>query len=189
MDDVLEDDPEQVGSSRDGHQGSRTPRLASPHPGDRDRGRRKGRFTLAAVSNAFMDAVRSSSPILTRSRERSRDDFGSVARGRTTEKRLIENVVSPRASLHQDVEVEGSRSRAKHPKENLLDKVGEILRLDTAEHKESGRDWKEFKKGSFQRALTQLCVVEALQQVYTIIRYPSRSPATLRQRCSATLVP
>ncbi|KAF9451533.1 hypothetical protein P691DRAFT_699236 [Macrolepiota fuliginosa MF-IS2] len=147
--DILEHEPDRAGYSQNARQNPYTPRQISSYPEDRDRGRRNGRFTFAAVSNAFMDVVRSGSPIITRSRERSRDDVGSVARGRTMGKKLVEDITAPQSPLHKDHEVEGSTSRAKQAKDNFLDKVGEILRLDVTEHKENGKLWKEFKKGVY----------------------------------------
>lgn len=135
-------------SSQNIHRGSQTPPKAFAHPDDhdRDRGRRKhhGRFSLANVSHALMDVMRSGTPMVARSRESSRDGRGNIARGRTTEKRPLENVASPSTDLP---EAERSRTRTRHQKEHLLDKVGEMLKLDVAEHKDPGRDWKEFKKG------------------------------------------
>ncbi|KXN87481.1 Arrestin-related trafficking adapter 3 [Leucoagaricus sp. SymC.cos] len=155
-DDIPEDMPEQIGYSRNVYRGSHTPRQNSPLPpteSDRDRGRRNrsiGRFTLANVSHVLMDAVRATSPMLARSRERSKDDRGSVVRGRTMDKKSNVELASPRAFQQ---EAEGSNTRGKTSKDHhLFDKFGEILKLDVTEskeHKDVGRDWKEFKKGVY----------------------------------------
>ncbi|XP_006461271.1 hypothetical protein AGABI2DRAFT_185545 [Agaricus bisporus var. bisporus H97] len=127
------------------HHGSHTPRTGSPHPDDHEiRGRRKhhSRFTLSSVSHVIRDAM----PILTRSRESSRDrGHGFGARGRTLEMSTREHFAN---SNSQPTELDNTRAKTKHHKEHLLNKVGEMLRLD-AEHKTEDRDWKEFKKGVY----------------------------------------
>lgn len=86
-------------------------------------------------------------PILTRSRESSRDrGHGFGARGRTLEMSTREHFAN---SNSHPTELDNTRAKTKHHKEHLLNKVGEMLRLD-AEHKTEDRDWKEFKKGQLQ---------------------------------------
>lgn len=129
--------------SHDIPRGSRTSRQSSPHTRDRDRERHKSLFTLSGVSHALMDVVRSSSPMIARSRSHDRGgDLGNDARGRTAAKIPIGNPASPLGpSLRQ---ARTSRSRPKPG--DLLERVEEILRT---EHKESGQGWKEFKKGEY----------------------------------------
>ncbi|KAF5355180.1 hypothetical protein D9756_005473 [Leucocoprinus leucothites] len=120
----------------------------SPPPSDHDRGRRN-RFSFANVSYALMDVVRSTSPMLARSRERSRDSRGSVARGRTMDKKPNVEAAGPLAS--QGSGAEGSTTKTRGSKEHhLLDKFGNMLHFDEHKaHKDAGRDWKEFKKGVY----------------------------------------
>ncbi|KAJ3565551.1 hypothetical protein NP233_g7559 [Leucocoprinus birnbaumii] len=149
MDGVPEDDipedsvsvSEQPGYSRNVYRDSHTPRPRSPlPPSDYDRGRRN-RFSLANVSQTLMDVVRSTS-----GRSKSRDDRGSVARGRSTDKKRNVEILSP----FQGIEREGSTSGAKSSRDHhLFDKFGEMLRSDDKTQKDAGRDWKEFKKGVY----------------------------------------
>ena len=131
---------EQAGSPRNVNRGSLTPRSFPLLPSDHDRGR-LNRFKLASVSQALMDVV---SPKLPRSRQFSRDDHGSVVRGRTRDRRY--NTEPPAL---QATEAEGRAPRPKGLKEHhIFDRFGEILHLDDPKvHKDAGRGWKEFKKG------------------------------------------
>lgn len=108
------------------------PQTPSSPPGTDDkRGRRHSRFSLAAVSNSFLDAVKDrvrSSSREGRSREGSGSREVSRDRGRTLEPRADgagkENVGKEKAST-----------------------FSKILKLDGGDDKQSGDGWKEFKKG------------------------------------------
>jgi hypothetical protein len=143
MDGVSEAIRRHTESSQGAHNGNHTPRTVSPHLDDHEivRGRRKhhSRFTLSNVSHAIRDAM----PILTRSRESSRDR-GHGARGRTLDIRPLEPILNS-TSHHNDQD--NGKSKAKHHNTHLLNKVGEMLKHDNAEHKTEASDWKEFKKG------------------------------------------
>ncbi|KAJ8457284.1 hypothetical protein ONZ45_g18372 [Pleurotus djamor] len=87
------------------------------------RGRKHHRFSLASI----IDAVRPSSP---RSRERHHEREPS--RGRSV-----------------DVSTNGT-AKATSRERPTLGKLGDIIKLDSAEDKKEGRDgWKEFKKGTY----------------------------------------
>lgn len=131
VDDIPESEPTY-------HQLLSTSSPPSP-PNDDRRGRRSSRFSITAVSNVILDAVkervRSSSPRMrteraaTISRERrndqSRDSWTNSSRGRT---------LDPKDNEHRH-------------KGSTFGKFGEFLKLD-ADDKESGHGWKEFKKGA-----------------------------------------
>lgn len=134
VDDVPEYEPPQL-------QLPSTPPPSSPTTSTDDRrGRRHSRFSISAVSNVILDAVkervRSSSPQArikrdaTASRERgidrSRDSRATSSRGRTLEPR---------------------KDNEHNQKGSTFSKFGDLLKLDT-DDKESGDGWKEFKKGA-----------------------------------------
>ncbi|CAA7260536.1 unnamed protein product [Cyclocybe aegerita] len=142
-----------------------SPPARAPNPST-ERGRRGSRFSFSAVSNIFMDAVRTTSPRtskLGQSRERGREPSAdgsprgaggsrsargragaSQQRGRTMERGLA----SP---LEMDIEAEeadAESSRVREPKERGRG-IGKILKDWEKEHLHHKEGWKEFKKGTY----------------------------------------
>lgn len=118
-----------------------SPTIGSNH----ERGRKGSRFSFAAVSNIFMDAVR---PKVSASKERgligAREpsvDGNSVhhhRRGRTMER-------GPAMDLHESPEEENEESRVRSSTERGRHVLGRILK--DIDHKPRSDGWKEFKKG------------------------------------------
>ncbi|ETW74835.1 hypothetical protein HETIRDRAFT_482638 [Heterobasidion irregulare TC 32-1] len=110
-----------------------------------DRGRKVARFSLSAVSNVILDAVkervRSSSP---RTFDRGASvDQREASRGRTFDKGK---------GKEKEKEKESTWSHLYHTKEKTttaFGKVGEVLGLDLEEHKEFGDGWREYKAGTY----------------------------------------
>ncbi|KAK0241334.1 hypothetical protein EDD85DRAFT_764391 [Armillaria nabsnona] len=129
----------------------RVPSLSDMRSPSESRGRRKASgFSLASVSNAIMDVVRSSSP-------RNRRPFGAGSRSTERDFHLDENSsrgrtrekVKPSLTANDD-SVERSRSRQKGwSKERLtLGVIGDILKPD-ANDRIDGERWREFKAGTY----------------------------------------
>ncbi|KAH9485509.1 Arrestin-related trafficking adapter 3 [Psilocybe cubensis] len=120
-----------------------SPTIGSNH----ERGRKGSRFSFAAVSNIFMDAVR---PKLSTSKERglagpreSSVDGNSLhhhRRGRTMERECA-------TDLHEDLTEENEGSRGRGSTERGRHVLGRILK--DMEHKPRSDGWKEFKKGTY----------------------------------------
>ncbi|KAK0494848.1 hypothetical protein EDD18DRAFT_285973 [Armillaria luteobubalina] len=126
----------------------RVPSLSDMRSPSESRGRRKvSGFSLALVSNAIMDVVRSSSPRNRRpfgagSRSTERDFHLDESRGRTREK------AKPSLTA-DDGSVERSRSRQHGwSKERLTGVIGDILKPD-ADDRIDGERWREFKAGTY----------------------------------------
>jgi hypothetical protein len=152
MNDVSENDMEEHHYPRSVWRGSPNAQQASPllsdHDHDRDR-RKHHRFSLANVSHALRDVVRSKPQSLARSREHSREDGG---RGRTRDKKPFLEVTSPAVLQSGSPLLGNSKSLKEH---YLFDKLGGVLKYDQVERKDGGQAWKEFKKGQpFGTALT-----------------------------------
>ncbi|PFH52148.1 hypothetical protein AMATHDRAFT_190088 [Amanita thiersii Skay4041] len=111
----------------------------SPSPSQRPdssrerRGRSGTRFSLASMSNALMHAMRPGTPLTPR---HSTEDARISQRGRTLEKS---------SATMQDPT---SHERGHSKERSTLNKFSEILRGDH-DHKDSGSNWKEFKKGTY----------------------------------------
>ncbi|KAI0311490.1 hypothetical protein OF83DRAFT_755726 [Amylostereum chailletii] len=102
------------------------------------RGRGTSRFSLTAVSNSILDAVK----------ERMRSNSPTVERGRSAGRILS---ASDEGHVQPVKENDNSRSHRHlpHPHPSALTKVGEKLGMDVEDHKEFGDGWKEFKKGIY----------------------------------------
>lgn len=108
---------------------------------DRDRGRRRSRFSLATVSNAFLEAVKE------RVRSNSPDGDGHSTPG----DRSPAFGVSREPSLERirEVPTRTVESTKAEKRKSALDKLTGAFRHDGEEtpHKTSGEGWKEFRKG------------------------------------------
>ncbi|KAG6920198.1 hypothetical protein DXG01_004967 [Tephrocybe rancida] len=103
----------------------------------RGRAGSRSRFTLSSVSNALMDAVRSSSPRAANSPSReSVVDDERARRGRTKEKTIYVPISTP-TIMH-----------APSKERSTLSKIGDILKLDN-DYSVGETNWKEFKKGTY----------------------------------------
>ncbi len=159
----------------------RVPSLSDMRSPSESRGRRKASgFSLASVSNAIMDVVRSSSP-------RNRRPFGAGSRSTERDFHLDENSsrgrtrekAKPSLTTNDD-SVERSRSRQKGwSKDRLtLGVIGDILKPD-ADDRIDGERWREFKAGNFflvhltEHILNPQC---EYAQVHIPTRYHSRYP-------------
>ncbi len=137
---------------------------------DRDRGRRRSRFSLATVSNAFLEAVKE------RVRSNSPEGEGSSA----PDERSPAAGVSREPSLERIAEgpARGVESSKADKRKSALEKLTGAFRLDTEEtaHKTSGEGWKEFRKGrevmKFGSSDTDITFVFRNLHVSDFIRHP-----------------
>lgn len=122
------------------------------------RGRRTARFSLAAVSNSILDAVkervRSRSPMVERADDRSK------SRGRINDKGKDKEVTKDHGKEKgKDKEKDGAWHFLEH-------KVGEVFHGE--DHKEYGDGWREFKKGDRYISLVVISLTDGFS---TPIRY------------------
>ncbi|KAF8633417.1 hypothetical protein AX17_004588 [Amanita inopinata Kibby_2008] len=124
-------DAESNANSSRRSEGSSTPHHHKDNSRER-RDRNHTRFSLSLMSNALMDVVRS------KHAHHADESRHHQLRGRTLEKG--KTVVRDQISHERTA---GSKERSP------FSILGDMLRLDHEEHKESGSDWKEFKKGTY----------------------------------------
>ena len=137
------------GSARPGYERSTTNPESSPARG---RDRRHARFSLAAVSNVLLDAVKER----VRSNSRTSGPRGRGSTPAASREVSPDGRVSRRPSISVDRDTERGRSRGrenephKEKERTTFEKITEALGLDNGDDeskKEHGDGWKEFKKG------------------------------------------